>query len=438
MKRVTKGRMTVDQAIDLTRKLLFENSNKLYNLNLVPAFPGGLSVPLSAGSTAYSHPELYYFNQFLSKNPQVRFFRLQWLDYTSTMRLRLVTVTRMKKMVEKGVHLGVTMAIFSLLQNDWPTDDMSPVGQYLLVPDWASVRSCEGYSPGYASVMCWVRDENSGKEIGTCPRTVLSRAVRKANEEHGVQFLMGFEAEVVFLHRIQKDGVEEFRPISDVHAYATSRALMNKSMEILSECVEALEASGIEVQQFHPESADGQYEIVTGPLSPLESVDALYHMRETIVYIASKYDVRATFYPKPFNEQAGTAAHTHISISPPTLENEEGFFSGVLDSLRAICALTLPQSASYDRVKDGCWAGGTWVAWGEQNREVPLRRCSKENAHWEIKCIDGLSNMYLGMSGIIAAGCLGLTAKSKLPGTGCTRTIDLFHATSWVAELTHL
>lgn len=426
MKRVTKGRMTVDQAIDLTRKLLFENSNKLYNLNLVPAFPDGLTVPLSADPTAYSHPELHFLNQFLSKNPQVKFFRLQWLDYTSTLRLRLVTVKQMKKLVEKKSHLAVTMAVFSLLQNDAPTDDFSPSGQYLLVPDWASVRSCEGYAPGHASVMCWFRDEDSGKEIATCPRTVLSRAVRKAKEEHGVRFLMGFEVEVVFLHRVREHEKEEFKPISGVHAYGASRTLVNKSMDILSECVEALEASGIEVQQFHPESADGQYEIVTGPLGPLESVDALYHTRETIVNIASKYDVRATFYPKPIDEQAGTAAHAHISISPSTLENEEGFFSGILDSLRAICALTLPQSASYDRVKDGCWAGGTWVAWGEQNREVPLRRCSKNGAHWELKCIDGLSNMYLGMSGAIAAGCLGLTAKSKLPGVGCTSTIYLF------------
>lgn len=441
MKRVTKGQMTVDQAVDLTRKVLFENSNKLYNLNLVPVLPDGLTVLLSADSTASSHPELQFLNRFLSRNPQVRFFRFQWLDYTSTLRLRLVTVTRMRKLLEKRSHLAVTMAILSLLQDDSVTDDFTPAGQYLLVPDWASLRSCEGYAPGHASVMCWFRNENDGKEIAICPRTVLSRAVMKAKEEHGVNFLMGFEAEVAFLHRVEKDGVEEFKPISGVHAYGTARALVNKSMDILTECVEALEASGIEVQQFHPESADGQYEIVTGPLNPLESIDALYHTRETIVNIASKYDVRATFYPKPFDEQAGTAAHTHISISPPTLENDEGFFSGVLDNLRAVCALTLPNPASYDRLKDGCWAGGTWVAWGEQNREVPLRRCCKKDAHWELKCVDGLSNLYLGMSGVIAAGCLGLTAKSRLPGTGCSCTLSLpcypFDFVFTVAELTH-
>lgn len=419
--------MTLDQAASLTKKLLFDNSNKLYNLNLVPALPDGLTVPLSADPTAYSHPELHLLNRFLSKNPGVKFFRLQWLDYTSTLRLRLVTVKQMRKLLEKKSYLTVTAAIFCLLQTDMTTDDSTPSGQYLLVPDWVSLRSCEGYAPGHASVMCSLRDEvegeDGGKELSTCPRTVLSRAVKKAKEDHDAKFLVGFETEVVFLHRVRQGETDGFEPISNVHAWSTSRSLLNKSMKILSECVEALEASGIEVLLFHPESAYGQYEIVTGPLSPLESVDALYHTRETIVNIALKYDVRATFYPKPFDDRAGTAAHAHMSISPPTPENEERFFSGILDSLRAVCALTLPNAASYDRLRDGYWAGGTWVAWGEQNREVPLRRCSKKDAHWELKCVDGTSNLYFGMAGVIAAGCLGLTAKTKLPGTGCSSTI---------------
>lgn len=436
VKYVTKGQMTVNQAIDLTRKLLFENSNKLYNLNLVPILS---DVPLSTASTTAFHPEpeLRFLDRFLSQNPKVKYFRLQWLDYTSTMRLRMVAVARMRKLLEEGSHVTVTMAILSLLPDDSVTEDFSPTGQYQLVPDWTSLRSCESYAPGQASVMCWFRDEDGGKEIAICPRTVLSRAVKKAKEEHGVQFLMGFETEVVFFHRVREDGVEEFKPSSGVHAYGTTRALANKTMAILAECVEALEASGIEVQQFHPESADGQYEIVTGPLSPLESVDALYHTRETIVNIAASYHVRASFYPKPFDNQAGTAAHTHMSISPPTLENDEGFFSGVLDNLRAVCALTLPNPASYDRLKDGYWAGGTWVAWGEQNREVPLRRCSKKDAHWELKCVDGFSNLYLGISGVIAAGCLGLTAKSRLPGPGCPCTLSLPCGFTGGTELMH-
>ena len=41
-----------------------------------------------------------------------------------------------------------------------------------------------------------------------------------------------------------------------------------------------------------------QYEVVTGPMSPLEAADALVHTRETIYNIASKHGVKATFAPK--------------------------------------------------------------------------------------------------------------------------------------------
>ncbi|KAH0604601.1 uncharacterized protein H6S33_006269 [Morchella sextelata] len=420
VKRVIKGQITLEQAADITTKLLFDNSNTLYKLNLTPTDSTSY-LPLATDSVAYAHPEVHLLNKFLSKNPKVRFFRLEWLDYTSTLRLRVVSVKQMNKMVEKRSYLEVTSASLSILQDDSPTDDFKHCGQLMVVPDWSSLRSCEGYAPGHASVMCFLRDKHpdhpDGAEVDICPRTVLSKAAHRAKDDHGVDFLLGIETEVVFLHR-DPDGTHDLEPISGVHAWSTGRSLQNESMAILMECVEALESSGVEVLLFHPESADGQYEIVTGPLPPLASIDTLYHTRETIVHICAKYKIRATFHPKPFATRAGTAAHAHVSISPPTRENEEHFFGGVLESLRAVAALTMPNNASYERLLDTCWAGGTWVAWGDQNKEVPLRRCSKEDAHWEIKCIDGIANLYLTMAAVIGAGCLGLKAKTKLPGTG--------------------
>jgi glutamine synthetase len=90
----------------------------------------------------------------------------------------------------------------------------------------------------------------------------------------------------------------------------------------------------------------------------------------------------------------------------------EFFVGGVLNHLRALCAFTLPDESSYERVVDDEWSGGKWVAWGTQNREVPLRRVG--NGRWELRCLDGLANMYFAISGIIAAGLLGL----QKPQTG--------------------
>ncbi|PWW71963.1 glutamine synthetase/guanido kinase [Tuber magnatum] len=423
-KCVAKGQLTVPQAADFVKDLLFENSNKLYKLGLVPIFTPTIS---SVGHPLPINRERQMLSEFLHKNPHVKYFRLQWVDYTGTIRLRLVTLAQMDKMVSEGATLTVTKAVLSLLQDDSPTDDSTPAGRYNLIPDWSSLRICPGESDDpekaskYASVMCYFKDNK--EEVDTCPRTILSRAVQRAKGENKVDFLIGWETEVVFLNKT------DLGAVSRTHAWSTARSLHNHCLKALEQIVDALEASGIEVLLFHPESAPSQYEIVTGPLPPLESIDALYHTRETIARICSHHNLRATLHPKPFKNAAGTAAHMHISMTPPSASLQNAFFAGVLSHLGSLAALTLPQSASYERLRDSCWAGGTWVAWGEENREVPLRRVNREEAHWEIRCIDGLANAYLAVAGIISAGCMGMSDGTRLPGESCNS--DPSKMTSW-------
>jgi len=54
------------------------------------------------------------------------------------------------------------------------------------------------------------------------------------------------------------------------------------------------------VQMYHSEAAPGQYEVITGPLPPLQAVDALIHTRMTIFNVASKHGLRATLAPRVF------------------------------------------------------------------------------------------------------------------------------------------
>lgn len=186
-------------------------------------------------------------------------------------------------------------------------------------------------------------------------------------------------------------------------------------MTILEQCDRSLKRSGIEVQLFHPEACPGQYEFVLPPQPPLAAIDTLIAARGIISTIASRHNLRATLMPKPLPERPGTGAHTHISIDPP--DGYEMFYAGILKHLQAITAFTYPCEASYDRVADGCWAGGTWVAWGTQNREAPLRKI--EGSHWEVKCMDGLANPYLALSAILGAGLNGISVKEPLEMKDC-------------------
>lgn len=103
----------------------------------------------------------------------------------------------------------------------------------------------------------------------------------------------------------------------------------------------------------------------------------------------------------------GSAAHTHISVhsvkpspngSPKDglSAHESSFLASLLAHLPALEALTLPLPASYKRMIDGVWSGGTYVCWGTDNREAPVRLCnasSPSSRNFEVKCHDGLANV---------------------------------------------
>ena len=87
------------------------------------------------------------------------------------------------------------------------------------------------------------------------------------------------------------------------HGWSNSTALPSGSVEakVLEEIADALHAPGrLELQMYHAEAAPGQYEVVTGPLGPLQAADALVHTRETIYNVASKHGLRATFAPRVY------------------------------------------------------------------------------------------------------------------------------------------
>ena len=54
---------------------------------------------------------------------------------------------------------------------------------------------------------------------------------------------------------------------------------------------------------------------------------------------------------------------------------------------------------------------------GTQNRETPLRKI--ESSHFEIRCVDGLSNPYLVLAAIIGAGLQGILDKEPLEMKDC-------------------
>lgn len=394
--------MTSEQAIAVVRDIFFNTSNRLYNLGL-----GLESIQRQPFSSLLlkqsSHLEA--FDAFMAKQPSVKFLRLQWLDYTTTLRLRIVPVAKAREMIEQQSYIGITKAVFGLLQNDSITPGFLPVGEYKLTPCLEGLRLAA--RPGYATVQCEFRHDY-GLELDMCPRTALRRVVESAYRQHGLSFLIGFELEVIFLTPKMMSPDQEEPSLNYAHSWSNAASLRNNElMVMIEEIIEMVSLAEIDLLQFHPESAPGQFEFITAPLAPLNAVDTLLATRDIIYTIAEKHGLKATFTPKPFPMTAGTGAHVHISMTPePKVPVYEAFYAGVLKNLREIMAFTYSGPASYERMADSTWSGGRYVAWGRQNREVPLRKI--EGSHWEFKCMDGLANPYLALAAILTVGLKGI------------------------------
>ena len=104
---------------------------------------------------------------------------------------------------------------------------------------------------------------------------------------------------------------------------------------------------------------------------------------------------------------ADAEAEVGVWIDPLT----ECFAAGVLHHLPGLMALTTPSPASFERIRDGCWAGA-WRCWGPNNREAPVRIV---RGRVELKACDGTSNPFLALAAVITAGTLGIERGLSLP-----------------------
>ncbi|KAL7775393.1 hypothetical protein CFE70_009236 [Pyrenophora teres f. teres 0-1] len=394
---IKKGDLTPQQAIGMTKDIMFNNANVLYNLRYEATFDETIQVPpkqltYNTKPTSLSPPpkvpqvyDIEKLDYFMEQNPTVKFIYVQWLDYTATLRTRIVPIKEFTRMVSEGERIGVSQGNTGTLQNDHTTPVVNTTGQMYVEPDLRSLRPTHNKDPlPAATVLSYWRSEN-GAPLPSDPRNNLEIVINELQYNHATTLLVGFE-------------IEE-------HAWGTLTPSQWLQLPFLSEIVLALEEMEIDVQQFHAESGKGQYEFVLPPQPPLLAVDTLIQARQVIAQIASLHGLRATLHPKPF-EGIGTAAHAHVSLHPPD-RDMQFFVGGVLKHLPALCAFSMPEE----------------VAWGTQNRETPLRRITL--GHWELRCMDGLANVYFALSAILGAGLLGLASAPTTTPTGLARDVPV-------------
>ncbi|KAK6005439.1 hypothetical protein QM012_007081 [Aureobasidium pullulans] len=436
--------LTAEQAIEAAKDIYFNNAKRVYNLTTelpemesdeqprrtraqsnrearIMQAPQPLQLAWKETEPDEKPYDLDVFTKFSKQHSGLKYIYVQWLDYVGTLRARMLPIAAFHRLITNSECIGISRGNTGTLQNDHITSAVTPIGQLYVEPDITTLRLSHSHDPLASATVIGSFCNEDGRRSDCCPRNNLRTLTERFSNDHGIMFLAGFEIEVVFL----KQNTEgEYSPWTTNHAWGTfTPEQFGVALPVLAEIAEELTNIGIDVQQFHSESGPGQYEFVLSPLPVVEAIDTLLQARQVVQQIARLHKLRATLHPVPLNA-VGSGQHAHISLNSTNLSQQDledrelSFFAGVVEQLPALCALLLPNEVSYARVANDMWTSGAWVAWGTQNREVPLRKV--KTGRWEIRCLDGFANPYLAISALLAAGLNGVEAKKHMEMKDCT------------------
>lgn len=166
--------MSEAQAVEAVENLFFHNSNQVYKLGLTPQ-PTSLSLPLVSlvpGSSATTTLDTL-------ASAGIKFVRIHWIDYTNTVRFRLLPVKFLQKMARPG--FAIAKVALAFVVDMVPSRGYNAIGEWLLSLDLSSLRYIT-YAPTHAFAMGFLEEkelDSAGRivEVPVCPRGVLRKVV---------------------------------------------------------------------------------------------------------------------------------------------------------------------------------------------------------------------------------------------------------------------
>jgi glutamine synthetase len=351
----------------------------------------------------------------------VRFVRLWFTDVLGFLKSVAVAPAELEGAFAEGIGFdGSAIEGFSRVHES----DM------LAKPDPATFQllPMRAESTGSARMFCDILTPD-GTPSWADPRYVLKRALSRAAEA-GFTFYTHPEIEFFLLERrpesrddvpgpIDRGGYFDHTPHSIGHDFRRDAIAM-------------LERMGISVEFSHHEVAPGQQEIDLRYADALTTADNIMTFRLVMKEVALEQGVYATFMPKPFADQPGSAMHTHLSLfeGDTNAFHEPGapyqlsktahcFIAGLLRHAAEITAVTNQWVNSYKRLFGGGEAP-SYVCWGHNNRSalvrVPMYKPQKgQSSRIEVRSPDSACNPYLTFAVLLAAGLKGIEQGYEMP-----------------------
>jgi glutamine synthetase len=366
---------------------------------------------------------------------EIRLVRFLYADHGGIIRGQASGTGRLRERLASGIGHPVAMMAMSMLDQLQPVAGLGPVGEVRIVPDPDTFVPLP-YAPGAAAMLAdLVRPD--GTAFQACPRSFLKQAIAELAGE-GYALEASFEPEFTIGRRESSPAgpsiPDRLIPLDDSLRFSATG--FHLAHDITMELLEALDAQGLAVQNYHPELGHGQHAISTGPAGALRAADNHVLYRETIRGVALRHGLWASLAPKPIPDQAGNGAHLHAALTELTPDGEPGsrnvfadradrnglspagyhFIGGLLAHLPALIALTCASVNSYRRLAAQTWSSVS-TCYGLDNQETAIRICAPlpgdpdSSVNLELKPSDSSANPYLALGAFIYAGLDGIRGK---------------------------
>jgi glutamine synthetase len=355
-----------------------------------------------------------------------------YADHGGIIRGKSASAAALPSRMVTGIGHTVAMMAMSMLDHLQPVDGMSPVGEVRILPDPATFVGLP-YAPG-AAVMLADLVRPDGEPWDACARTYLKQAIADLAAQ-GYAAAAAFEPEFTLGRREASPdgGPDRLVPNDDSLCYSATG--FHLAHDYAADLHQALQAQGMQVENYYPELGHGQQEMTVRHAGALRAADNHVLYRETVRGVAFRRGMWASLAPKPIADQAGNGCHLHLSLREAGPDGQPGesvfydpadryhlsetgyhFIAGLLAHLPALTALTCGSVNSYRRLAPQMWSSA-YTIYGMDNREAAIRICSPMRddpagtVNLELKPSDSSANPYLALGACIHAGLDGIRRK---------------------------
>lgn len=348
------------------------------------------------------------------ENENVKFIKLQFVDINGQVKNLSIPSEHIDKILNNEMMLdGSSIKGFRSIE----TSDMyfyPDIGTFTILP-WRTRDNSKA-----ARLICDVHNAD-GSPFEGCPRCNLKRLMKEA-QELGLTMNVGPEAEF-FLFKKDDEGNITTEPNDKAGYYDLGPSDLGENVR--GDIVETLQQMGFDIEASHHEVADGQHEIDFKYADILTTADNVSTFKVAVKAVAQKYNLHATFMPKPIFGINGSGMHCNISLfsdssnafldeTSPYKLSKTALYSigGLLKNVKGFTAVTNPTVNSYKRLVPG-YEAPVYIAWSLANRSALVRVPAKRGnaTRVELRSPDPSCNPYLAFAVLLQACIDGVKNK---------------------------